>query len=350
MGAVDAAIFEAMIAHAMNILRFSAGVNKAILELLTQLSQDLVKKLQESDLTEFNQQRTQKLLRESDAIINNAYGIAQASITEQLNGLGGVESQFVKNLLNSVLQVSLDISLPSAQYLKTLVSEVLIQGAPSKLWWERQAANTTFNFSNVVRLGMAQGETIDQIVARVAGKGEQPGIMNVARNNARALVHSSVMTVSNQARLETFKQNPSVVKGNQWLATMDSHTCVLCAARSGLEWDLDGAPIDHDLPFQAPPIHWGDRCVLSPVLKTFAEMGLDIPEIKKSTRASSGGQISADTTFTDFLKSKSDQFQNEMLGTGKADLFRRGKISLSDLLDQRGNELNLAQLRAKYDN
>jgi hypothetical protein len=37
-----------------------------------------------------------------------------------------------------------------------------------------------------------------------------------------------------------------------------------------------------------------------------------------------------------------------VLGEGRADLYRQKKLTLNDLLDQRGNELTLAQLKAKY--
>jgi hypothetical protein len=38
-----------------------------------------------------------------------------------------------------------------------------------------------------------------------------------------------------------------------------------------------------------------------------------------------------------------------MLGKGRAELWRDGKITLQQLLDQRGNPLTLQQLRQRYD-
>lgn len=37
-----------------------------------------------------------------------------------------------------------------------------------------------------------------------------------------------------------------------------------------------------------------------------------------------------------------------MLGKGRADLFREGKISLNQLLDGQGRELTLKELQQKY--
>jgi hypothetical protein len=48
-----------------------------------------------------------------------------------------------------------------------------------------------------------------------------------------------------------------------------------------------------------------------------------------------------------FLKMHDEKWQNEMLGKGKAQLWRDGKITLSQLLDQSGRPLKLSELRGK---
>jgi hypothetical protein len=53
-------------------------------------------------------------------------------------------------------------------------------------------------------------------------------------------VHSSVMSAANDARLATFRRNARFIKGVRWLATLDGHVCVRCAALDGQAWDLDG--------------------------------------------------------------------------------------------------------------
>jgi len=83
-------------------------------------------------------------------------------------------------------------------------------------------------------------------------------------------------------------------------------------------------------------------------LKSYAELGApDIQEPPKGTRASDLGQIKADTTFDAFLDRHSKEYQDALLGIGKADLWRSGKITLQDLLSGTGRELTLAQLKSK---
>jgi len=84
-------------------------------------------------------------------------------------------------------------------------------------------------------------------------------------------------------------------------------------------------------------------------MKTLRQMGIDMDEPDPGQRASSSGPISAKTTFADYLKMKGEAYQNEVLGPGRAELFRAGKLTPRDLVDQSGRPLKLDDLRAKYD-
>lgn len=126
------------------------------------------------------------------------------------------------------------------------------------------------------------------------------------------------------------------------------HNTDICMARSNLEWDFDHNPIGHTLQWNPPPSHWNCRSVLAPIRKTFRELGIDADEPTGRTRASAEGQIDRETSFDSFLKRRTKEQQDEQLGKGRADMFRNGKITLRQLLDNAGNTLTLDELRAKY--
>lgn len=90
------------------------------------------------------------------------------------------------------------------------------------------------------------------------------------------------------------------------------------------------------------------RSTVIPVLKTLREMGIDRDNFQQTTRASMDGQVAADITFDQFLRGKPQEFADKMLGKGRAELWREGKITLSELLNQRGQPLTLKELAAKY--
>lgn len=350
MGAIDAAIWAAYIAQALDLLRFEAGIRVKVLKLLVDMQRELVAELSQYDLTEFGKARANALLRDSAEIIKTYYKDIDTLMAGKLFGMADVVMSHTKQAVTSAMKVNIAYGLPPENYLKKLVSDVLIQGAPSAKWWERQSGDTAFRFANEVRQGLAQGQTTQQIVSRIVGRGGEPGIMDIARRNANALVTTSAQTVAAAARRETYQRNSDVIKGIRQVSTLDSHTTAICMAYDGAEFDLNDEPINGTtLPYNGGvPRHWGCRSIEVPTTKTFKELGIDMPEPDGGTRASTDGQVSDKMKFEDFLKTKSTQWQDEKLGKGKAELWRSGKMSLTQLLDQSGNPLTLKQLREIY--
>ena len=86
--------------------------------------------------------------------------------------------------------------------------------------------------------------------------------------------------------------------------------------------------------------------------KSWEELGASkkIKEIDPGTRASMDGQVAADMTYEQWLKKKDAAepgFAKSVLGPGRYNLWKNGKLTLRDLVDQRGRELTLEQLDAK---
>lgn len=334
---------DAILRHSLQILRLSAGDQARVTDMLDELARELRGLLTSAELTDASRRDLAALIRQAEDAISVGYDRAGAVVdTYQIAVIVAQKTQeIVQDTIPAV------VKLPSDTMLLQLGKEVLIDGAPTAAWWAKQSEDLAFKFAAQVRQGVANNETQERIVQRIVGKRGEPGIMDVARWNARSLVHSSVMTAANQARLATFRKNARIIKGVRWLATLDGHTCHRCMALDGQAWNLDGEKLPGTkVLFQAPPIHFGDRCVLSPIPKTFAEIGLDIPEpTDQGQRASSLGPLPGKTTFDDFLKRQSAEFVDRVLGKKRADLYRAGKITVKDLVSGTGRELTLDELR-----
>ena len=397
MGALEEWIAEMFLVHSLNLLRFSSGAQEKILLLMAAMSKELTAKLNEGEISTYGKQRLGALLRESNAVISSHYTGIQAEMTRNLTGMVRIEADYTAKVLTQGLKIELGAKLPPATYLEKLVGDTLIKGAPSADWWKRQALDTQFRFASQVRLGAAQGETTSQIVSRVlgtsvkaadlgAGKAGAPaapptskvaallraspappqtapaaapdavapgeqGILKTSAANARALVHSSVQAVANAARLASFQQNSDLIECLVWLATLDSHTCLLCAMRDLHEYSLhDQEPINHTHEWAGGPgaIHFSCRCVLSTRTKSFKDLGIELDEPGGSTRPSDGGPVSSKLNFKDFLASKDQAWRAEYLGPGRAEMYEAGKITLNDLMNLKGRKLTLEELQAKY--
>ena len=355
MTAFDTAFVDELLAGQIDLLRFEAGTRARILAILNRLQAELATKLMTEDLTAFGKARTQSMLKQATETIDSYYLRAQGELDAAMGGAANVVATHTATAIESSLTVQLAAGLPTETFLSRLASNALILGAPSSEWWSKQSQDTAWRFAAEVRQGVAAGETNEQIVGRIVGSRSKgtTGVMEIARSNARALVHTSIQAVANEARMETYRKNADVFECVQWLATLDDHTCVVCAARDLQKYTIEDdppEPINGGFPWNGGPgvIHWGCRCIATGVTKTFKQLGVDLPEPVKGERASDIGPVSAGTSFEKFLKRRGKAFTEENLGPGRAELFLSKKLTLDQLLTLDGNRMTLAQLKAKY--
>lgn len=338
----EQALADAILKHSLQILRLSAGEQAEVEKVLRELERELKLLIESGDLDAAGKRQIEALIVEANKAIEVGY--LRAGAATDTHTLAVIVAEKTQEIIQDVLPAT--VRLPSAATLLSLAKDVLIDGAPSSAWWAKQGDDLAFRFAAQVRQGVVNGETQQQIVQRIVGKRGEPGIMDVTRRNARVLVHSSVMTAANQARLATFQKNARLIKGVRWLATLDGHTCPRCAALDGQAWNLDGEKLPGTrMAFMAPPIHWGDRCVLSPIPKSFRDIGLNIDEpTDEGQRASAQGPVPGRMSFDAFFKRLSAAQQDKMFGHSRAELFRGGKITIRDLVNGYGRELTLLEL------
>lgn len=347
----DQALVDEILSGQIDILRFSAGVRAKVLAVLTRLQVELSTKLMTEQLTEFNKARTEQLLRQATATINKYYATAEEVLSTAMGNAADVVAAHTVAAAEVSLGVVLGTGLPSETFLARIATNALVLGAPSSSWWSQQGAGLAFKFANEVRQGLAAGETNAQIVARVAGSPRKgiPGIMDIARSNARSLVHTSIQAAANASRMETYRKNSGDFKAVQWLATLDSHTCEICGARDLKEYSLDDPPepIGHVMEWDGGPgvIHWSCRCIGVGVVKDI----VGLPKLPVGQRASSIGPVKGNVSFQQFLDRRGKVWQDENLGPGRAELYRANKLTLEQLLSLDGTRINsVEQLKRRY--
>ena len=349
MAEINPKLLDKIIRFQVDLRRLEASERKKIEKIVKQIEKGVLARLSGDEIATFNKRKLSALLTSISEPVSEAFAQMQDAAAETLDGIAKLQIKTAAANINEVF-IGYNAALPPAAVISGITANTLINGGPLADWWAKQESDTIFKFSSAIRQGMVLGENNQQIVRRIIGTRTQPGLLDLTRNNASALVHTAIQTVANNARQAVYEQNSDVIQAFSWFSAMDSHVCPQCMALSGREWknDKGNTPIGHSVPFQLPPIHFNDRCVLLPVTKTFKQLGLDLPKLPPGERASSLGPISADTTFDQYLQRVPKTQQDEMLGKGRADLFREGKISLNQLLDGQGRELTLKELQQKY--
>lgn len=373
---------DAFVEHTVDLLRVSESMRGDVASMLQDLGDDLEEQIRKGDIagiqrTAYQLKRQEALLKQTKATIATAYRDVDTKVSSELVSLADVAKDRTIALTDEVFGASIVSVNWTKGDLQELVTDSMIQGAPQRDWWSKQGDDLQDRFSQQIRMGVSAGETNEQLVQRIRGTdsgqrrvvdvdGEKTilkeytgGVMNTSRRQAETLVRTSVQTVSNNVNMRVFQDNDDIIKGIQWLSTLDNRTTEYCMGMDGGAWDFDGDPledstVDEKFPGN-PPAHWNCRSVLIPVTYSWDELiakqggdsDIHIEEIPESTRASMDGQVAADLNYEDWLKTKPEAFQQEVLGPTKWEMWKKGDLDFTAMADQSGRALSIDELRDK---
>ena len=294
------------------------------------------------------------MLGDVSSLIRDGSRGARKLLTAELRDLAKAEAQWAQVMLqtesNAVLAVddlSLEVRGLNLSAARAVVSRPII-GRKLNQWFDGIAGDLQRRIETEVGVGMTQGETMEQIMRRIRGTkkgGYRDGVLENARRQAETVARTTVNQVSSQAREATYAENADIIKGVQWVSTLDTKTSNICKALDGKVFPLDSG--------QRPPAHPNCRSSTVPVTKSWRELGAKLLKRKpgqridrpsESTRASMDGQVPESVTYGDWLRQQPESVQVAALGAGRARLFRQGKVQVEDLISRQGKPLPLAEL------
>ena len=346
MQTVNEQLAHEAVDHSIDLTRYSNSVIRRIIALLNRTDNDLFQQLSAAlerlPAESFTVERLDALLqsvRQTNAV---AYQQVSQLIETELKDLVQYEAAYQYQLFQSTLPVQLSVAAVNVGQVYAAALARPFQGTLLKECLAGMEANKARMVRDAIRIGYVEGQTIQQITQRIMGTRAlqyTDGLMETSRRDAAAMVRTAVSHTANFTRNEFYKQNDDLVKGIKWISTLDGKTSAVCRARDGEIYPVDSGP--------RPPAHWNCRSSTTPVIKSWKELGIDLPESAASTRASMSGQVPDDMTYQDWLKKQPVERQDDILGKTKGQLFRKGGLTLDRFIDRNGRELNLAELRAK---
>ncbi len=285
-------------------------------------------------------ERYQSMLDGIAGLIQGGVREGGKRLKEDMQALALTEAQWTEVMLRELVPFNIDFALPSTATLKALVTESPINGLTMDAWFDGMSQGTIKKVEQQLSIGLTEGESIDQLIARIRGTkdaGYKDGVMETSRRSAEAIVRTSATHVSAVARETTYAENDDLIDKVQWVSTLDDRTTILCASRDGQTYPVNEGP--------RPPAHPNCRSTTVPVMKSWKELGIKAKEAEPSTRASMDGEVADTVTYDDWLRDQPEGVQNDVLGKEKADIFRKGDLPLAKFVDDKGRELTLAELR-----
>lgn len=344
-------ILDRSIRHAIYLQRLKTGqveklvgwLNEEVYpDLLDTISTRLAKiEIRGYDVGLHTTQRLRDLETAFSGIIREGYRQAARDFAKDMRAFAQAEAQWTAGVMRSSNPLNIDFVVPSPSRLNSIITSSPFEGKIMGDWFSDLGRSTQQQVAKQVNIGLAQGESVDKVVRRLRGTREkrfQDGALNTSRRNAENIVRTANTHVSAQAAQTTYAENSDLIKGVRFVATLDSRTTIICITNDGKVFPLDSGP--------RPPLHWGCRSHTIPVLKSWEELGIKLKQAPAGTRASMNGQVPADLTYAQWLKQQSVGFQNEVLGPGKAEIFRRGELTIDRFVDDRSNPLSLKELLA----
>ncbi|HBV9252921.1 TPA: hypothetical protein MD920_004723 [Klebsiella pneumoniae] len=348
------------IAHAIWVSRYSTGVANRMIKVLNDSDAELTARLLVAidtlDPESFTVSRLEALLVSVRAINKDAIQSMYAALSTELQELAKHEASFQMSLFqfaipDDVLALHPLVGIsPDAVYAAAMARPFL--GRLLSEWASNLEADRMARISNTVRQGFLLGDTHEQIAKKVRGhanRGYQDGALQMSRANAASIAKTAVGHLASTARQSFASANDDILKGKQWLSTLDNRTSKDCRIRDRLKYTLDNKPIGHKVPYLQGPgkIHFCCRSTETYILKSSEELGIKVGEIKDSSRASMDGQFPADTNYQDWFSRQSFTRQAEIVGETRARLIRDGGMSPDEFYNDRGEWLTLDQLRSK---
>lgn len=306
--------------------------------------------------------------------IDQSFRQLELALADEFEAFADYENDFQFGSISSTVDNALD-GTPFAITVSPVATERVLGAALAKPfslsiggsaqtigdWISGMAASERRRIEDNIKGGVVNGETTRDIVRRIFGTIEGRKTSNGSaaiiktRRGTEALVRTSITHISSVTRDEIYKNNDDIIKGTEWVSTLDSRTTPVCISRDGKIYPVDSGP--------RPPAHINCRSSTAPVLKSYRELGLDVSEPEKSTRAylaipekmnvtqyrkqlakeglsktkqdqiikSLSGQTDA-KDFNSFLSRQNKDFQETVLGVERTKLYREGKLTLKQLI------------------
>lgn len=318
---------------------------------------------------EIQDQRVQGLIQEIADLTDSTFSEVESVIAERATEIGLQQAEWAGGQMErtvgeeNVERLGLSLGgrdVVSPSLIRSIVTEDPFRGATLSEWAENTADRTVFKVRRQIQLGLAQNETIDEMVRRVRGTqagflrfdpdtGDfvpqgtegavvrprfQGGVLNTTTRQTEAIVRTAVNHVAERAHAEVYSQDPEVSREYRYTAVLDTRTTLICASLDGQTFEYGEGPM--------PPQHFNCRSTITPEVR-WENLGVEPPP--GGRRASMDGTVSSSTDYTNWLKSQSKERQNEILGPSRAELFRDDKVSLKDMVTGDNRRVTVDELR-----
>lgn len=366
-------IADRLTLQGVDLLRLEASTRRLVMTQIRLLERDLAAKIVSAEIASAKKlstrnRRADKVIAFGRREIGRRYSAAVKLLKKEISEIAGFIQGESLDLLNNTLRVPLFREAGVGPLNRLLNFD-------SNDWWTNEKSITTRKFIQTIRQGLIRGDSSEELVKAFRGqrtgkaiqvqiqgkKSNIPefsgGVFQASRNQARTQIQSAVQVAGNDPLWNLYQENKDILRAVQALAVLDARTSFICISRAGAAWSLeDGAPIENSAAqesFPGPsPWHFRCRTLLIPIPFSYAELENrlsgerleSLQGLSATAKRRMNGALAKDLDADTWLKQRGKAFARQKLGPGRFDLWEQGEISASQLIDQTGRPITVAEL------
>ena len=316
--------------HAVYINRLGTGEYKRVEKYINRAIKAATDKLGEAK-TEYQTIRYTDIIRSLQIQLDQIFREMNDEWTVNLNRFAIYESEFTAKALDGAIAGNAAVNIPDTDL---LVNAAL--NKPLKLKSKQLDINFVLReyskgkqrmIIDTIQEGLINGETIEDLKSRLTG------VSSLSKRQARAVSRTVTNHVMTEARNQTFENNKDIIDGFRVIATLDSKTSLICGAKDNQVYDWSDPK---------PPFHYNCRSSITPVIKD--QYNKSIEGYRPAKGSDGKDKVGAYTNYGNWLKRQSAEYQKDVLGKTRYDLFREGKVEIEDFIDSNDNILSIEEL------
>lgn len=325
---------EVFARHAHFLEQFKNGQVKSFTPFLKRVVKSLRMELLKTN-TVNSKKRINAKLKFVEQLINSEFSQFTDDFSGQLSLLAESEAEFAVDTLAEV--ESITATLPSPNQLTAAVKARPFNNKILKDYLNDFTKEQAKIIRNSISIGFFEGKPTAEIIRDLTGTkalGFKDGLLNTTRASAERMVRTAINHTASVAKELTYEQND--IPFYEWVSVLDGRTSPICMSRDGKVWRVGKGPL--------PPAHFNCRSTTSPMFED------EVIKVKVTDADPSGftKEDKSEENYEDFLNKQTKKFQVGALGVTKAELFRKGDLSLDKFVNDAGMTLTLDQLKTTH--
>ena len=351
---VNDRLLDRAIRHSFFLRRVIPGLQRDVLSILGTLDNAFLKRLTTAlesaslrDLQRYARKRAttsrgQALRDLVNKVAPEHSAALLGTLTPLLITLGRSEAGFEQKVLQETIPLDIPVRPASNSVLRRNITSSPMDGELLREMTASYGVGKRRRIEQILRQGISEGLTIDQMVRRIRGTKAlnfRDGVLDISRRSARGIVQTAASHASNTAREQTWIANSSVIDKIRYVATLDLRTTERCVSLDGTLWPIGEGP--------RPPQHRNCRSTTVAVTKSWKELGFDFDELDPGTRASMNGQVPEDVVAESWLRSQPREDLIKARGATRTKLFLDGKLPAKRFVNEVGEPWTIEELRTR---